>query len=307
MSNRDARHGVVGLIKVPADPSVSLGNQNTLTSYTWADTIYFNNFLTYDDITGAVYSGYTQYTTNNHVGNPFLFSNGAHLYSGQIANNYSIFITNKSYLSNIVPTVSNYVRTVVKDPSNRGKPFVEAGGSWTGTESQTYITRISTPGIAGVAKCDVYGPNGVVMSQNNVITSGVPIILSGSMTIQFNSDGPFYLHDSWAVRGVVGGITQFVLDVQWDGTGYVDEIIVKLNADGNTNQTANLLAETGTITINSGLFGQPIKYGVDYGTTEIGSNLHLLIKCKKDNDFDTFRLWQLNVLVGDDNGAEAWQ
>jgi len=295
----DGRHGAVGIFLTTEDPFKISNSRELLGEYDWADTVFFHNFTSWSGIE----SYEPQYIA--HLGSKLIMSNGIHYASGLPAGQNKMFITNRADLENIVPINSDSVLDPVANESNRGENTTVSVGTWDLNDSLTFIVNVSTPGIAGVAKADVYAPDGLKLSSNNVINQNQTIICSGNVGIQFQDSGPFFLNDTWAVRGIKSGSTRIVVDVELEGTGYIEKVVMKLTGTGD--QTSSLDAEdSGTIIVTPDKFGESLYYPNDFGSVQLGSNLHVALVLNKDNVDDYLLVKSLNIALGDAQEYSAW-
>lgn len=297
MGTYDARHGVVGIFVTPTDPFKKAAAREALGAYDWADTVFYETF--------KLHSGILHSDTDSDL----RVSNGLHYPAGAPDGLAAAYMVNRPDMQALVPDgSSNTIYGPIRDRSNRGFNAVAQSGAWTGPDTASFVVRITTAGIGGIAKADVYSETGETISSNNTIDSGTVLPILSGMSMTFNDDGPFFLHDSWAIKGVRGGINRLAVDVDYIGEGAVDEVILQLSSDTDNQIISNLNAKSAeTIVINSGLFGTPIEFPDDFSGVQTGDNLNVAVILRKDQVEDSLLVRSIIIAVGDAQEVSSWQ
>ena len=269
--------------------------KDLLSQYRWADSLFVEDFTDNNNITSALYPD----------GTSIVFSDGFK-WSGTTGGvgTAVVNITN-TITDELIPYNTSSARAPVVYKGNRGANTVINSGIYYGTNSSTYIARISQAGVYGTAKCDILVGDGGIVSENNVIYQNTEIPMGSGLSVVFTDiAAPFYLHDSWALRGVSPHINKVAVASEFSGNALIDE--VRIIFSGITDRSADLDSLTNTLVISGTQFGVTKQYLTDWATADRGNKFHMQLRLSRTDVSQEIDLDGIFVLFGDSEEYDYW-
>lgn len=265
-----------------------------LTQYSWGDSMFVTKLSNDAAVSTAVYPDATT----------IVLSDGFTWEGATGGVGTAIITITDEVNTELIPYSTLTLKTPLAYTGNRTDATVSSSGSFTGAHSHSYITRISQAGVPGVAKCDMLHEDGTVITEDNIIYQSTPIAINSGVSFTFDDGLPLYINDSWVTRTIVPKINKLSVFVDYDYSSIIDEARVIMNGSGD--QTANLNAQTNTVTIPFADFGTTLKYSEDWGTGLAGKDFHIQLRVTRTSQTESIRIRGIYAVIGDSEEYDYW-